>query len=92
MSSEAEDRERTGIKKMLLAEGIDLDDKLIKEIIRVNLKFGKYHLLSEINDFSRKAIVVFEVYASILGRWYYSSRLILEGVANYGLQHSSIRI
>ena len=37
---------------MLLTEGLDSDDKLIKEIIRVNLKFGKYHLLSEINDLS----------------------------------------
>ena len=52
LSSEAECRERTGIEKMLLTEGLDSDDKLIKEIIRVNLKFGKYHLLSEINDLS----------------------------------------
>ena len=52
LSSEAEYRERTGIEKMLLTEGLDSDDKLIKEIIRANLKFGKYHLLSEINDLS----------------------------------------
>lgn len=50
LSSEAEYRERTGIEKMLLAEGLDSDDKLIKEIVKVNLKFGKYHLLPELND------------------------------------------
>lgn len=50
LSSEAEYRECTGIEKMLLSEGLDSDDKLIKEIIRVNLKFGKYHLLSELKD------------------------------------------
>ena len=35
---------------MLLAEGFAVDDKLIKEIIKVNLKFGKYHLLQELSD------------------------------------------
>lgn len=50
LSSEAECRERSGIEKMLRAEGIDSDEKLIKEIIKVNLKFGKYHLLSELNE------------------------------------------
>ena len=50
LSRNAECREYIGIEKMLLAEGLDADDKLIKEIIRVNLKFGKYHLLSELND------------------------------------------
>ena len=47
---DAECRERIGIEKMLLAEGLNIDDKLIKEIIKVNLKFGKYHLLSELSD------------------------------------------
>ena len=50
LSSEAEYRERSGIEKMLKAEGIGSDEKLIKEIIKVNLKFGKYHLLSELNE------------------------------------------
>ena len=50
LSSEAECREYTGIEKMLLAEGLDSDDRLIKEILKVNLKFGKYHLLPELND------------------------------------------
>lgn len=49
-SSEAECREYTGIEKMLLADEIALNDKLIKEIIKVNLKFGKFHLLSELKD------------------------------------------
>lgn len=35
---------------MLLVEGLDSNDKLIKEIVKVNLKFGKYHLLPELNE------------------------------------------
>lgn len=49
-SSEAECRERSGIEKMLAAAGITSDDKLITEIIKVNLKFGKYHVLEELAD------------------------------------------
>lgn len=52
LSSDAEYREYTGIKKMLLMEGLESNDKLIKEIIKVNRKFGKYHLLSELIDIS----------------------------------------
>lgn len=47
---DAECREYAGIEKMLLAEGLDAEDKLIKEIIKVNLKFGKYHLLQELSN------------------------------------------
>lgn len=47
-SNDAENRERIGIEKMLIAEGIEIDDKLIDEIIKVNLKFGKYHSLQEL--------------------------------------------
>lgn len=50
LSSDAEYREYTGIKKMLLMDGLESNDKLIKEIIKVNRKFGKYHLLSELID------------------------------------------
>lgn len=49
-SSEAECREYAGIEKMLLAEGLEKNEKLIREIIKVNLKFGKYHLLSELSN------------------------------------------
>lgn len=49
-SSEAECRERSGIEKMLAAAGISSDDKLVTEIIKVNLKFGKYHVLEELAD------------------------------------------
>lgn len=38
-SSEAECRERSGIEKMLAAAGIESDDRLITEIIKVNLEF-----------------------------------------------------
>ena len=49
-SQEAEYRERSGIEKMLAADGILPEDKLITEIIKVNLKFGKYHLLEELKN------------------------------------------
>lgn len=49
-SSDAEGRERAGIEKMLVAEGLNADDKLIKAIGKVNLKFGKYHLLQELSE------------------------------------------
>lgn len=35
---------------MLVAEGLNADTKLIKEIVKVNLKFGKYHLLHELSN------------------------------------------
>ena len=49
-SSEAEYRERSGIEGMLAAAGVIPDDKLVTEIIKVNLKFGKYHVLEELAD------------------------------------------
>jgi hypothetical protein len=49
-SIDAECRERTGIEKMLASEGVEAGDKLITEIIKVNLKFGKYHMVQELKD------------------------------------------
>ena len=49
-SVDAECRERSGIEKMFAAEGVKAEDRLVTEIIRVNLKFGKYHLLQELKD------------------------------------------
>lgn len=49
-SVDAECREYIGISKMLKTEGIVPNDKLIREIIKVNLKFGKYHLLQELKN------------------------------------------
>lgn len=49
-SVDAECREYMGISKMLETEGIVPNDKLIREIIKVNLKFGKYHLLHELEN------------------------------------------
>lgn len=49
-SLDAECRERSGIEKMFAAEGVKAEGRLITEIIKVNLKFGKYHLLQELKD------------------------------------------
>ena len=50
LSSMAECRERTGIEKMLQAGGIGADEKLVTEIVKVNLKFGIYHTMDMLND------------------------------------------
>lgn len=49
-SSEAEHREHTGIEKMLRGKGIKVSNKLTTEILKVNQKFGKYHLLEELSN------------------------------------------
>lgn len=50
LSSMAECRERTGIEKMLRAGGIRADEKLVTEIVKVNLKFGVYHTMDMLDD------------------------------------------
>ncbi len=45
LGSMAECRERTGIEKMLRAGCIRADEKLVTEIVKVNLKFGIYHIM-----------------------------------------------
>ena len=50
LSSMAECRERTGIEKMLQAGGIGADEKLVTEIVKVNLKLGRYHTMDMLND------------------------------------------
>ncbi|MCM1049883.1 MAG: PBECR4 domain-containing protein [Clostridiales bacterium] len=50
LSSMAECRERMGIEKMLWAGGIVADEKLVTEIVKVNLKFGIYHTIDMLND------------------------------------------
>lgn len=49
-SDDAECRECVGIEKMLVAEGLDAENGLIRAIFKVNLKFGKYHLLQELRN------------------------------------------
>lgn len=49
-SVDAEQRERDGIEKMLAATGIHTDEKLIKSILRLNKKFGRYHTPDMLND------------------------------------------
>lgn len=49
-SREAEIREKSGIEKMLAAESIPTNEKLIKAVLRLNKKFGVYHTLDMLND------------------------------------------
>jgi hypothetical protein len=49
-SEQAALRERTGIEKMLSANSIETDDKLVRYITKLNLKFGKYHTVEMLSD------------------------------------------
>lgn len=49
-SKAAENRELSGIVKMLEAEAISADDKLVKAIYRLNVKFGCYHTIDMLKD------------------------------------------
>lgn len=53
MSEQAELREKSGIKKMLAGAGIEADDKLLKAVLRLNVKFGEYHTLDMLSDAER---------------------------------------
>ena len=50
LSEQAELREISGIEKMLSAVGREDDKKLIKLILRLNVKFGVYHTADMLND------------------------------------------
>ncbi|MCH5248379.1 MAG: hypothetical protein J1E98_00530 [Lachnospiraceae bacterium] len=43
-------KEESGIENMLAAAGIQADEKLIKSVIRLNKKFGRYHTLDMLID------------------------------------------
>lgn len=49
-SMEAEQREKSGIEKMLAAAGIYADKKLLNLIFQLNKKFGIYHTVDILND------------------------------------------
>ena len=50
MSEQAELREKTGIIKMFAGAGIEADDKLLKAVLRLNVKFGEYHTIEMLSD------------------------------------------
>lgn len=50
LSEQAELREIDGITKMLISADMETDDKLIKYILRLNVRFGKYHTLDMLTD------------------------------------------
>ena len=50
LSEQAELREKSGIIKMLEEAGIDTDGKLLKFILRLNVRFGEYHTLDMLSD------------------------------------------
>lgn len=49
-SNSATEREKTGIKRMLLAAKIPTNEKLIKSVFRLNQKFGEYHTADMLSD------------------------------------------
>lgn len=49
-SPDAENRERSGIEKMLAAAGVQADEALVKSVLYLNRKFGVYHTVDMLND------------------------------------------
>lgn len=49
-SKGAKERELAGIEKMLLSADVQISEKLIKAVFRLNQKFGKYHTLDMLSD------------------------------------------
>ena len=49
-SEQAALREKSGIEKMLVSEGIEPEEKLVSYIMKLNVKFGEYHTLYMLSD------------------------------------------
>ncbi len=49
-SKVAEERELSGIEKMLVSAEVPISDKLIKAVFRLNQKFGEYHTIDMLSD------------------------------------------
>lgn len=49
-SEQASLREKSGIEKMLYAVGIEPKEKLVRYIMKLNVKFGEYHTLDMLSD------------------------------------------
>lgn len=49
-SEQAALREKSGIEKMLLARRIEPEEKLVKYIMKLNVKFGEYHTMDMLSD------------------------------------------
>ena len=49
-SEQASLREKSGIEKMLYAVGIEPEEKLVRYIMKLNVKIGEYHTLDMLSD------------------------------------------
>ena len=49
-SKAAEERELAGIEKMFVSANVVPDEKLVKAVLRMNVKFGKYHTMEQLAD------------------------------------------
>ena len=49
-SKAAEERELAGIEKMFASANAVFDEKLVKAVFRMNVKFGKYHTMEQLAD------------------------------------------
>ena len=49
-SKAAEEREMAGIEKMFASANAVFDEKLVKAVFRMNVKFGKYHTMEQLAD------------------------------------------
>lgn len=49
-SEQAVLREKQGIEKMLVANGVEPGEKIVRYIMKLNVKFGVYHTLDMLSD------------------------------------------
>lgn len=49
-STSAEEREKAGIEKMLVSDGVEGNAKLVKAVFRLNQRFGIYHTIEMLSD------------------------------------------
>lgn len=49
-STSAEEREKAGIEKMLVSDGVEGNIKLVKAVFRLNQRFGVYHTIEMLSD------------------------------------------
>lgn len=49
-SEQAALREKQGIEKMFASSGIEPEEKIVRYIMKLNVRFGKYHILDMLSD------------------------------------------
>lgn len=67
-SEQAALREKAGIEKMLKAAGVKYDEKLVRYILKLNVKFGEFHTVEMLKDSEHLLDKCYDKRAEILVR------------------------